>query len=153
MRPARLLLPLVAVALVAPLLALLTASPAQAAGDRCTTRAGAERCARLVPRRAGESQAYGEVAVSATRARVLVRVAVARLQRRTDDGWVTVDRNGGNDRFVNGAVTATTSLLCSTAEAGVYRSRGTVQWKVRGSDDVRRAVVTSSGVRKARLCG
>lgn len=139
------------VTLLGLVLVPLGAAPASAAGT-CTSNGGAERCAELLPRAAGEEQFYGEVSITGLKPRVKVRVRFASLQRRTDAGWTTVTRNQSNgDRFYDGDTTAA-ALPCSGTAPGVYRTRGKVQWKQRGDDTVRSALVTGSGVRKSRLC-
>jgi hypothetical protein len=139
------------VTLLGLLLVPLVAAPASAA-ETCTSGGGAERCAALTPRAAGEEQFYGEVSITGLKPRFKVRVRFASLQRRTDDGWTTVTRNPSNgDQFYDGDTTAT-ALPCAGTAPGVYRTRGKVQWKERGDDTVRSDVVVSRGLRKSRLC-
>lgn len=139
------------VSLLGLVLVPLGAAPASAA-ETCTSSGGAERCADLRPRAAGEEQFYGDVSITGLTPRVKVRVRFASLQRRTDAGWTTVARTQPDgDGFYDGDSTAA-ALPCAGAAPGVYRTRGKVQWKERGDDTVRSDIVTSRGLRKSLLC-
>lgn len=140
-----------ALALLGMMLPLvLVASPAHAAGQRCETGASVERCASVSG--SGESL-LGHARVESLRSRVKVRIVSVALQRRTDAGWVVVSRNVPPDAGYFDGDSASTSVGCGSAARGVYRSRGVVEWRVRGQDGTRTDAVVSRGVRKSRLCG
>ena len=146
MKPIR---PLLAV-LGVLLLPLVVAAPAHAAGQRCETGSSVSRCASVGG--SGDS-VLAHARVDSLRTRVKVRVVSVALQRRTDTGWVVVSRSAPQDEGFFSGDSTSTSVACGSAARGVYRSRGVVEWRVRGTAGTRTDAVASRGVRKDRLCG
>ena len=135
------------------LAAVLVPAPALAAGERCRTSASVERCAEMTTVSTDDENFYASGYVGSLRyPRIKVRWVWVAMQHRTADGWQTVARhtNLNDDRMRS--YLATAFLPCQGTPGGVYRSRSKAEWKVRGEDRVHTATVTSSGVRKARLC-
>jgi len=129
---------------------LVVAAPAQAAGQRCETGSSMTRCASVSG--SGDS-VLAHARVDSLRSRVKVRMVSVALQRRTDTGWVVVSRTVPRDAGFFSGDSASASVACGSAARGVYRSRGVVEWRVRGTSGTRTDAVASRGVRKDRLCG
>jgi len=132
------------------LLPLVVASPASAAGQRCETGSSVTRCASVSG--SGETL-FAHARVDSLRTRVKVRVVSVALQRRTDTGWVVVSRTVPPDAGFFSGDSASAAAACGSAARGVYRSRGVVEWRVRGTSGTRTDAVASRGVRRGRLCG
>jgi hypothetical protein len=129
----------------------LTATPAHAAAETCISNRLAERCAAL----AGQDDTiYANAGIDAQRARVRVRVLRVSLQRLTADGWGTVSTNAPSEKlWLSGGDSISTTLACSSAPIGRYRSTARTQWKLGRDGTVRTGRVTSAALRKVRLCG
>lgn len=122
----------------------------QVVGKRCETSSFVKRCADLERQ---DGDIYANVRVESLRSRVQVRMLLATLQRRTQDGWQTVAQNRPADQGYFDGDGGPALLGCESAGKGVYRTRGKVQWKVRGQERRPRAVIVSQSVRRSRLCG
>jgi hypothetical protein len=84
--------------------------------------------------------------------RVKVRMARVLMQRQTGNGWVTMARHDLTTSDWFRGHSATAFRPCEGAPRGLYRSRSTVEWKVRGQAGVRSDTITGRSVRKSVLC-
>jgi hypothetical protein len=125
----------------------LTAAPAHAVGvgERCTVFEGATRCARIMT--AGSVFFGGSVYVHDGGG---AGITMARMQRKTQNGWVTVRRDGPTATGGTQADNYAKGPRCRNLDGGTYRARTTVTWTNGGVHYTR--TINSKARTKQQIC-